>query len=78
MEAGLVALPVRYIRADALLADSSLLIGVRGTRVLKNSPTRDASPPLVLAFGARVWCLRRARAMLVNVQICRYINELTP
>ena len=27
------------------------------TRLLKNSPTRDASPPLEIAFRASVWCL---------------------
>ena len=27
------------------------------TRLLKNSPTRDASPPLEIAFRGSVWCL---------------------
>ena len=36
------------------LLSVSLCLKIRGTRLLKNAPTRDASPPLELAFSIRL------------------------
>ena len=39
----------------------SLCLNFSGTRLLKNTPTRDASPPLVLAFfHSNQYCIREA------------------
>ena len=39
----------------------SFLYSDAGTRLLKNSPTRDASPPLEVAFSGSVWCLKKRK-----------------
>ena len=31
------------------------------TGLLKNTPTRDASPPLEIAFGGSIWCLKKRK-----------------
>ena len=33
----------------------------REPRLLKKAPTRDASPPLELAFGGSIWCLKKRK-----------------
>ena len=41
----------------------NLCFYARGTRLLKNAPTRDASPPLVLESCVSVLCLRFVLAL---------------